>query len=1551
MASKYVMGKDPSQGPVTRSAAVSGKKEVVGVGEDSPFLKTLGPGSGISRQSPNWIKEMMEAQYNTPPVTSTVVWTNVTTPGGAFTGPRFPSPSQVRSQITTSGTGYVTGTPGVMTSRVSESNTHDNTSMVGGDVTSLILYLERKEEMRRQDEERKEEIRRQEEERKEEIRRQEEMELRQLERERFELLAQSLAQRPSREESPAARLPTFAPPRLTLPELRPGDDVDDFLDHFEAVADSYNMAEETRSLYLISSLTGKAREAFNNLPPESSYTDLKAALRRQFRISPEAYRKKFREIRKAGSESFIQFGIRLKRTLEHWETMSGMALRDLILIEQLLSTVTDDLAVCIRDEGLRTFQEVIERAERFAEARRGIRVFKTSAGSLGGGLKSSPMPKRGNLSYSQHPLAEQSPYSVVPPRGSMASAPKSATAPGKGGNQCFYCGDGGHYKRDCPKLKRDRRQQAAVGHTHESCALATVPVFSAEQQGDQGEMGPTCSVFLSLVEDRIVDSIRDSGATCTFVDESVVPPDAEKGGTCQVTGVEKSFNAVRPYVKVQVATPYFKGAVWAVALRNPAYTLLIGNNVLFADGTRQGVSTQLPREVLAAVTTRAMARDQAPVLQPTQGPVTDAVALHTDRETVRRLQARDHTLQQLRQATTPNINTEREGKASYTMHDGLLFRVFHKNGEHLKQLVVPLGLRRTVLSLGHDIPMAGHLGVRRTQERVWQHFYWPGMCKDVRQYCRSCDVCQRTSPRGKNQRVPLGTVPLVSEPFQKVGVDIVGPITPASARGNRYILVVVDYATRYPEAVALKGIDSVTVADALWQMWTRVGVPSEVLTDRGTQFTSDVMAQVNRLLGIHGRTTTPYHAQANGLVERFNATLKKMIQRLCIEKPKDWDLFIPAVLFAFREVPQESLRFSPFELLYGRTVRGPMALLRQLWTKEASSPPETLTEVEYVVDLRNRLEETCRLARENLQQAATKYKRQYDKKARERWFEVGDEVLLLLPEKKNKLQIAWQGPYRVIERVGDWDYRIAVKGTPRLYHANLLKRYTRREECSAAVAPVVIEETEDDHTGSFSSQGIPLLPLQAEETWKDVSVHTNLTSSQKQEIMGICQSASGVLTDLPLRCTVGECELVLEDITPVRVRQYPLPHSQYDVIREEVQSMLKMGVIEPATSPYSAPIVLVKKKDGKVRFCVDFRRLNRVLRFDAEPLPDVNQIFAKLSHAKYFSKLDLAKGYWQIPMKESDRPKTAFTTPQGQFQWLVMPFGLKTAGAIFSRIMRRVLGPLQLDDAHNFMDDLLLATGTWNRHTEVLQQILCRLQEVQLSARPTKCQLGCPEISFLGHHLQGGQLHPEQDKVAKIREAHPPATKKELRAFLGLAGYYRRFVPKFSETALPLTNKTKGSEPNKVLWSDECQKAFDKLKEALINPPVLVLPDPSKTFVLRTDASGLGLGAVLLQDHGEGLQPIAFASKKLSGAEQRYHTIEQEALAVVWGIRKFYPYLYGRHFVLESDHHPLKYLHRIRPVSRRLMGWAVELQSHSFTFRHIKGVDNLGADYLSRTGQ
>ena len=317
-------------------------------------------------------------------------------------------------------------------------------------------------------------------------------------------------------------------------------------------------------------------------------------------------------------------------------------------------------------------------------------------------------------------------------------------------------------------------------------------------------------------------------------------------------------------------------------------------------------------------------------------------------------------------------------------------------------------------------------------------------------------------------------------------------------------------------------------------------------------------------------------------------------------------------------------------------------------------------------------------------------------------------------------------------------------------------------------------------------------------------------------------------------------------------------------------------------------------------------------------------------------------------MAPEDKYKTAFTTPQGQFQWTIMPFGLKTAGAVFSRIMRLVLQPLQLPDGMNFMDDVMLGTMTWGRQLEVLRILFARFREVQLAARPTKCQLGEMQLCFLGHTLRQGIITPEDDKLRRIEDARPPSTKKELRSFLGLMGYYRKFVADFAKRALPLTELTKGKLPERIAWSSKCQEAFEDLKRALVSSPVLALADPTLDFTLRTDASGIALGAVLLQDHGRGLQPVSFISRKLSDAERRYHTIEQECLAVVWALRKFYPYLYGRKFVLECDHHPLQYIDRIRPVSRRLMGWAVELQSMVFEFRHIPGSENREADFLSR---
>ena len=417
---------------------------------------------------------------------------------------------------------------------------------------------------------------------------------------------------------------------------------------------------------------------------------------------------------------------------------------------------------------------------------------------------------------------------------------------------------------------------------------------------------------------------------------------------------------------------------------------------------------------------------------------------------------------------------------------------------------------------------------------------------------------------------------------------------------------------------------------------------------------------------------------------------------------------------------------------------------------------------------------------------------------------------------------------------------------------------------------------------------------------------------------------------------------------PVKVKQYPLPHSQQELVKKEVQEMLRAGIIERSSSPYSSPILLVKKKDTSMRFCTDFRKMNKILVFDNEPIPDVDSLFAKLGKAKYFSKLDLSKGYFQIRMKDEDKNKTAFTTPSGQYQFVVMPFGLKTAGAIFSRIMRLVLEPLNLDCIQNFMDDIIISTVSWAEHLLALYKLVERLDEVNLSVKPSKCAFGFEEIGFLGHRVSSGQMKPEEDKLIKIQDAPRPTSKKQVRAFLGLAGYYRRFIDNYASIARPLTDLTRKNSPDVVPWNKSCQDAFDSLKVKLGSTPILILPDQNKPFVLRTDASGDSLGACLMQDAGKGLQPIAFASKKLNSAERKYSTIEQECYAVVFGIRRFYPYLYGRKFVVETDHHPLQFLERIRPLSRRLTAWAMELQSHCFDIRHIPGKENVCADYMSR---
>jgi transposase InsO family protein len=416
---------------------------------------------------------------------------------------------------------------------------------------------------------------------------------------------------------------------------------------------------------------------------------------------------------------------------------------------------------------------------------------------------------------------------------------------------------------------------------------------------------------------------------------------------------------------------------------------------------------------------------------------------------------------------------------------------------------------------------------------------------------------------------------------------------------------------------------------------------------------------------------------------------------------------------------------------------------------------------------------------------------------------------------------------------------------------------------------------------------------------------------------------------------------------PVKQRYRPRNPFMQGIIDEEVDKMLAEGVIEPSDSPWSSPIVLAKKKDGKHRFCIDFRKVNEVTRKDAYPLPFINVILDKLRRARYISTIDLKSGYWQVPLTPSSKPITAFTVPsRGLYQFRVMPFGLHSAPATFQRLMDRVIGP-ELDPyCFAYLDDIVVLGETFEQHLQVLQEVFRRLRAANLRLNPDKCQFGRRSLTYLGHVVTAAGIRTDPDKVAAIRQLATPKTLRQLRRFLGMASWYRRFIPDFSRIAAPLNRLLK--KGGRWDWTPEQDAAFNTLKDSLSAAPVLACPDFGKPFVLQTDAADTGLGVALTQYVDGGDHVIAYASRSLTKPEQAYSTTEKECLAVVWGIEKMRPYLEGYRFTVLTDHQSLKWLQAIKDPTGRLARWAIFLQQHDFDIRYRKGVLNRVADTLSR---
>ena len=418
--------------------------------------------------------------------------------------------------------------------------------------------------------------------------------------------------------------------------------------------------------------------------------------------------------------------------------------------------------------------------------------------------------------------------------------------------------------------------------------------------------------------------------------------------------------------------------------------------------------------------------------------------------------------------------------------------------------------------------------------------------------------------------------------------------------------------------------------------------------------------------------------------------------------------------------------------------------------------------------------------------------------------------------------------------------------------------------------------------------------------------------------------------------------------TPQSRPTFRLSASELAELKSQLEGLVKAGFVQPSKSPYGAPVLFVKKKDGTQRMCVDYRALNNITIKNSYPLPRVDELFDRLEGARYFSKIDLRSGYHQIRIDPDDVPKTAFRTRYGHFEFLVLPFGLTNAPGTFMHLMHQVFREFLDDFVLVFLDDILIYSKTLEDHEAHVRRVLEVLRKEKLYAKESKCELFKTEVEFLGHHVGRDGVRMMEDKVKAVAEWPVPTKVGHVRAFLGTAGYYRKFIKDFSSIAAPLHDLTKDSV--KFHWTSACQAAFVRLKSALQDGPVLALPDPSRPFVVHTDASGFAVGAVLMQDQGKGFQPIAFLSKKMLPAETRYPVHEQELLAIIHSLGTWRHYLAGSKFkvIIKTDHKSLQHFKTQPQLSGRQSRWKDVIANFDFDIEYIEGTLNPVADGLSR---
>ena len=674
---------------------------------------------------------------------------------------------------------------------------------------------------------------------------------------------------------------------------------------------------------------------------------------------------------------------------------------------------------------------------------------------------------------------------------------------------------------------------------------------------------------------------------------------------------------------------------------------------------------------------------------------------------------------------------------------------------------------------------------------IRQRFAWPGMGQQVIEHCRSCEVCQRCN-KVKARKVPLVKREVLSEPFEVLAFDLVGPF-PKGKGGYTYVLTAICMSSKWPEAVPLKSITARAVATGMIEVFSRTGIPLQLLTDQGSQFLSSLVTHLCKDLMIDKIRTAPYHPECNGVVERMHGTLGPMLTKAS-KLGLDWVGQLPFALFALRSAPNKDTLFSPFQLVYGHRVRTPLDILHQGWAELSFVELDTKEWSDWLVD---RLEVWHDILRERGKSASAKRKEQFDRGTVNRTLKKGEQVLCRIPGMSKKLKESWHGPYEVLDRKSRVDYKVKVgRGRSKVLHINNMKRYHPRGEEVLRLAIVAEDWEKDEDVGTRMSG-----------TCLDFS---------GEEVVRMKEDYPEIFSDLPGRTNVCRLSINTGEAEPRASHPYRIPDKLKEGVRNEVMKLVELGIAVPSVSPWASPVVPVPKSDGTVRICIDYRRVNEITEGDPYYMVTLEEILERVGNSRVMSKLDLAKGFYQVEVEPTSREKTAFICPFGKYEFTRMPFGLRNAPAVFQRCMEVVLSECYEFSAP-YIDDIIVFSGNGKEHVGHLRQVLNELRKYGMTVKEEKCEFGKSRVEYLGHVIGGGELAVPAHRAAAMADFILPKTKKQLRSFLGAASYYRKFVQGYASMSSVLSPGTSKPAPSVIEWTEEGLEAFNKIKVCLVN--------------------------------------------------------------------------------------------------------------------------------------